>query len=53
MDMRTAGKTHADAEFNFFHFIIAVIIGLAIFALWMSFYGGLQFIKGIFSMGLR
>jgi hypothetical protein len=53
MEMRTAGKTYAKTEFNFTHFIIAVIIGLAIFALWLYFYGGIQFIKDIFTMGLR
>jgi hypothetical protein len=39
IDMRMAGKTYAKTEFNFIHFIIAVIIGFAIFALWLNFYG--------------
>jgi hypothetical protein len=53
MDMRTVGKTYAATKFNFTHFVIGVIIGLVIFALWLNFYGGIQVIKGIFPMGIR
>ena len=53
MDMRTVGKAYAATEFNFTHFVIGVIIGLVIFALWLNFYGGVHVLEGIFPMGIR
>jgi hypothetical protein len=54
MEMRTARQTyHEKNEFKFRHFILAVVLGLGIFALWLYFFKGIQWITWIFPGVMR